>query len=248
MRPRRGRARRAARRLAGTSGADPLRARRRNPRPDARASDGDAAAPAARVPGDDRRRRRGGGLRPHPHLTDAGGGARAQPALAAGGAPLRPGGARDHGAAAGAAHPRAIRAPAPLDRGAVAHRCGDVVAAARVGVAGGAAPARAGHAPGARGLPRGAAPPRRAPARQPAGAPAPIDAGAGARRARVGAPGDPAARQRPDGAHPAAARGTARPRAGSCAPLRLPRQPDPVGDRNAAVLPPGGVVDLRAGA
>src|SRR5438105_109088 len=90
--------------------------------------------------------------------------------------------------------------------------------------------------------------PHRAPARQPPGAPAPIDAGAGARRARVGAPRDPAARQRPDGAHPAAARGTARPRAGSCAPLRLPRQLDPVGDRNAAVLPSGGVVDLRAGA
>src|SRR2546423_1190434 len=109
-------------------------------------------------------------------------------------------------------------------------------------------PAGVGPAPGRGVFPGAPPPPRRAPARRPAGAPAPIDAGAGARRARVGAPRDPAARQRPDGAHPAAARGTARPRAGSCAPLRLPRQPDPVRDRNAAVLPSGGVVDLRAGA
>src|SRR5256884_633639 len=68
MRPRRGRARRAARRLPGTGGADPLRARRRNARPDARAPDGDVAAPAPRVAGDDwaRRRARGGASAPPP--------------------------------------------------------------------------------------------------------------------------------------------------------------------------------------
>src|SRR5256886_9290086 len=40
----------------------------------------------------------------------------------------------------------------------------------------------------------------------------------------------------------------ARARAGPRAAIRLPRQPDPVGNRNAAVLPPGGVVGVAAGA
>src|SRR5207302_11160319 len=46
--------------------------------------------------------------------------------LSAVGAPLRLRGARDRGAAAGLARPRTTRAPAPVDRGAVAHRRGDV--------------------------------------------------------------------------------------------------------------------------
>src|SRR5438309_11162650 len=90
------------------------------------------------------------GRRPHPrrYPPGTGGVARPHPALAAVGAPLRLRGARDRGAAAGLARPRTTRAPAPVDRGAVAHRRGDVVAAAHVGVAGGAPPPRAGHAPG----------------------------------------------------------------------------------------------------
>src|SRR5256886_12815037 len=71
---------------------------------------------------------------------------------------------------------------------------------------------------------------------------------AGARRHRVAAPGDPPSGERADGTHPAAARRAARARACPPAAIRLPRQPDPVGNRDAAVLPPGGVVGVAAGA
>src|SRR5213082_846465 len=95
---------------------------------------------------------------------------------------------------------------------------------------------------------RGGGPPGRAAAHQPARARAAVGRGAGARRHGVAAPGDPPSGKRADGTHPAAARRATRARAGPRAAIRLSRQPRPVGDRDPAVLPPGGVVGVAAGA
>src|SRR5437660_1004620 len=95
---------------------------------------------------------------------------------------------------------------------------------------------------------RGGGPPGRAAAHQPARARAAVGRGTGARRHGVAAPGDPPSGKRADGTHPAAARRATRARAGPRAAIRLSRQPRPVGDRDPAVLPPGGVVGVAAGA
>src|SRR2546423_4032840 len=64
----------------------------------------------------------------------------------------------------------------------------------------------------------------------------------------MAAPGDFAPGERAHGAHAAAARRAARTRTGPRAAIRLSGQPYPVGDRDPAVLPPGGMVGVAAGA
>src|SRR5438309_962811 len=83
---------------------------------------------------------------------------------------------------------------------------------------------------------------------QPARARPRVGGRAGARRHRMAAPGDFAPGERAHGAHAATARRAARTRTGPRAAIRLSGQPYPVGDRDPAVLPPGGMVGVAAGA